>query len=91
MGQTVHVLDPFKLVPNHPSATYNPLSVFDPDTPEGRELAIDDAALIADALVTPGGDRDAHWDESARSVLEALILHVVSTERAGTPDPDPRA
>jgi type IV secretion system protein VirD4 len=107
MGQTVHVLDPFKLVPNHPSATYNPLSVFDPDTPEGRELAIDDAALIADALVTPGGDRDAHWDESARSVLEALILHVVSTERpehrtltrvrellmrgAGVPDPDGKA
>ena len=80
MGQTVYVLDPFKLVPNHASATYNPLSVFDPDTPEGRELAIDDAALIADALVTPGGDRDSHWDESARSVLEALILHVVSTE-----------
>ena len=104
MGQTVHVLDPFKLVPNHASATYNPLSVFDPDTPEGRELAIDDAALIADALVTPGGDRDSHWDESARSVLEALILHVVSTESpehrtltrvrellmrgAGAPDPD---
>lgn len=80
MGQTVYVLDPFKLVPNHVGATYNPLSVFDPDTLEGRELAIDDAALIADALVTPGGGRDAHWDESARSVLEALILHVVSTE-----------
>ncbi len=80
MGQTVYVLDPFRLVPNHAGATYNPLSVFDPDTPEGRELAIDDAALIADALVTPGGERDSHWDESARSVLEALILHVVSTE-----------
>ena len=84
MGQTVYVLDPFKQVPNHAGATYNPLSVFDPDTPEGRELAIDDAALIADALVTPGGERDSHWDESARSVLEALILHVVSTEAPET-------
>lgn len=80
LGQAVHILDPFDTVPQHPKASFNPLSVFDLEQAENYDLAIDDAALIADALVTPGGDRDSHWDESARSVLEMLILHVLTTQ-----------
>ena len=80
LGQAVHILDPFGTVPHHPCASFNPLSVFDLERAESYDLAIDDAALIADALVTPGGERESHWDESARSVLEMLILHVLTTQ-----------
>ncbi len=81
MGQAVYVLDPFGTVPNHgSSAAFNPLSVFDLQQDEHYDLAIDDAALIADALVTPGGEREAHWDESARAVIQTLILHILTTE-----------
>ena len=81
LGQAVYILDPFGTVPpHHPKASFNPLSVFNLYSEQTCELAIDDAALIADALVTPGGERESHWDESARSVLEMLILHVLTTE-----------
>ena len=80
MGQEVHILDPFGTVSHYPSASFNPLSVFNLPSKKTAEWAIDDAALIANALVTPGGERDSHWDESARSVLEMLILHVLTTE-----------
>ena len=36
---------------------------------------IEDAGLIADAIVIVGG-KDPHWDESAKALLEGIILHV---------------
>ena len=38
---------------------------------------IEDAALIADALVVPViGSKDPHWDDSARAFIEGVILHI---------------
>lgn len=80
MGQRVFILDPFGTVPNHPSASFNPLDVIDTATDTGRRLATDNAALLADAIVMRGSEKDPHWDESARQLLSALILHVATTE-----------
>lgn len=80
MGQRVYILDPFGTVPNHVSASFNPLDIIDTETPAGRRLAMDNAALLADAIVMPGSEKDPHWDESARQLLSALILHVATTE-----------
>jgi type IV secretion system protein VirD4 len=76
LGQQVYVLDPFgraaKWVAPY-KASYNPLSILRPDS---RTL-VEDAGLIADALVIAGGP-DPHWDDSARNFIEGVILHVAT-------------
>ncbi|WP_164727069.1 type IV secretory system conjugative DNA transfer family protein [Shimia sediminis] len=78
MGQRVSVLDPFKISRIQPDlhAAYNPLDLLI----EGDESMIDKAASIAEALVVQSNEKDAHWDESARELIKALILYVCLTE-----------
>ncbi|QGP81507.1 TraM recognition domain-containing protein (plasmid) [Sphingobium sp. CAP-1] len=75
-GHRVVVIDPFGVahVPDELRGTFNPLDLIK----ENDEAAVDIAAAIGDALVVPGDSRDSHWDESARQLLEALILHVTT-------------
>ena len=42
--------------------------------------AIDIAGMIADAMIVKANAKDMHWDESARDLITALILHVCDTE-----------
>ena len=78
LGQKVCVLDPFDRAASWVEPfkkSFNPVSILSPTSP----TLIEDAGLIADALVvTSGGEKDPHWDESARSLIEALILHVAT-------------
>lgn len=76
LGQKVHVLDPFGEVelPKSYRARYNPLDAIDPK----GDFAIDDAGRIASALVVIENRHDPFWEESARSLIKALILHVLS-------------
>jgi type IV secretion system protein VirD4 len=75
LGQKVIVLDPF----NHAAArlavyrkSYDPMDVLKLDNP----TIIEDAGLIADGLVVQApGDKEPHWDESAKNFIEGLILH----------------
>lgn len=90
LGQKVYVLDPFERVPASAApvkASYNPMTILsDPQTGELSRDAIEDAGLIADALVVPSGG-DTHWDDSARHLLEGIILHVAtSQDHAGERD-----
>jgi len=85
LGQKVCILDPFeRCAPNVAKyrASYNPLSVLDPDS----DTLIEDAGLIADALVIASPDqKEPHWDESAKNFIEGLILHIVTSKAyAGT-------
>jgi type IV secretion system protein VirD4 len=78
----VIVLDPFNEArqPEELRGAYNPLDLIDPLADD----AIDLAGALASALVMRSNDKDAHWDESAKQIIEALILHVCETEdRAG--------
>ena len=77
MGQRVCILDPFgvsaeRLAPFR--AGFNPLALLQPDSPR----LIVDAGLIADALVVVSAQADPHWDESARNLIEGIILHVAT-------------
>ena len=78
LGQKVYVLDPFNYASDRLAkfrSGYNPLSVLKPGSP----TIIEDASLIADALVVQaqsGGD--PHWDESAKNFIEGLILQVAT-------------
>lgn len=76
MHQQVRALAPFteQAVPLEYRATFNPLALVDPDSDE----AVETAGLIADALVMSLEPKDAHWDESARAWIEAVILLVAA-------------
>lgn len=79
MKQKVSVLDPFNISKVDPDlhAAYNPLDLLSEDD----EGMIDKAASIAEALVVRSSDKDAHWDDSARELIKALILYVCLTEK----------
>lgn len=81
LKQNVCVLDPFE-VTSASCAPYrrrfNPLAIL---LRLESPTVIEDAGLIADALVVPGGGEDTHWDESAKAFIEGLILHVVTTSQ----------
>jgi type IV secretion system protein VirD4 len=74
LGQDVHVIDPFgasgaKTLPYR--SGFNPLAEIETASP----TALDDAALLADALIVDdsGGD-DKHWTNAARELVKGLIL-----------------
>lgn len=77
-GHIVAVLDPKRVanVSDEYRVTFNPLTLIDGDDDD----ALDYAAAIGDALMISGSDKDVHWTESARGIIEALILHVATTE-----------
>ena len=80
MGQAVHVLDPFRSsqVDESYRSRFNPLDALDPEDDE----TIDEAGRIADALVVVRPEsHDPFWDESARALVKALILHVVTSPK----------
>jgi type IV secretion system protein VirD4 len=69
----VHYLDPFGLS-GHPTASYNPLAMLEPDS---LDLA-EDAMTLADALVVDeAGGGDPHWNEEAKALIAGIILHTV--------------
>lgn len=78
MGQKVYILDPFSYASEKVAgfrARYNPMAVLKPDSP----TIIEDAGLIAEAMVIkPPAQKDQHWDESAQSFIEGVILHVAT-------------
>jgi len=78
LGQEVYVTDPFKVARGFAAtkrARFNPMAILKTDS----ATIIEDAGLIADALVVPAeGGKDPHWDESARNFIEGLILHVAT-------------
>lgn len=77
MGQAVHVLDPFRVaqVDDTLRSRFNPLDTLDPSD----SRTIDEAGRIADAIVVINPEtKDPFWDQSARSLVKGLILHVLT-------------
>jgi type IV secretion system protein VirD4 len=76
-GHKVVVVDPFGTTGDALGAFktgFNPVAMMRPAS------AIEDAVLITDALVIPGSG-DPHWDESARTIIEGVILEVATADR----------
>jgi len=55
---------------------FNPLDLIDIESDD----AIDIAGVIADSMIIKANSKDMHWDESARDLIAAMILHVCDTE-----------
>ena len=70
LGHSVFVLDPFG-VSGHRGSSFNPLSMIDPTSP----TAVDDAALVAEALVIQEPGPNRHFSSAARNFLRGLILY----------------
>jgi len=80
MGQTVHIVDPFGIVPGAKSACFNPLAAIDLNSP----TAMEDIGLLVDALVVSEAHEDSHWVEGTQIILSGLIAHVLSTRKNPT-------
>ncbi|MEM7602444.1 MAG: type IV secretory system conjugative DNA transfer family protein [Verrucomicrobiota bacterium] len=81
MNHDVFIVDPFCITPKsiaHLRKQFNPLEqIMDRDNPH----FVEDAGLIADALVIASGDgKGQHFDDTARAFIEALILFVAVGE-----------
>lgn len=77
MGQDVFVLDPFGEVEGEAAqyrATFNP---FDEIRAAGDANAVDDAALLADAIIVPDKGGDQHWTLAAKNLVRGLILYIL--------------
>jgi type IV secretory pathway TraG/TraD family ATPase VirD4 len=80
MNQKVRILDPFGAVGTSRDnfqdlkVAFNPLDAIQPNFPE----SVDEADRIAGALIVVENSKDPFWEESAKALLRALILHVVS-------------
>ncbi len=76
LEQKVCILDPYGEVqlPASLKARYNPLDAIDPES----DVAIDDAARIAAALVVVESRTDPYWELAGRNLIKGLILHVLS-------------
>lgn len=75
MGQRVVILDPFGTT-GVAGNRFNPLAEIDP----ASLTAVDDAALLAEALVAQeghGGDGQ-HWVNGARELVKGLILFILT-------------
>ena len=73
MGQKVLLLDPFG-VTGEETGALNPLDLIDPRSPE----AIDDAAQLAELIVTKQHTQDPFWDSRASSLITTMLLFVAS-------------
>jgi type IV secretory pathway TraG/TraD family ATPase VirD4 len=68
----VFLLDPWDLCSTGATSALNVLDTIRPDNPN----YVDDARALADAMIIPSGDKNTHWDNTARNFLTALILYV---------------
>jgi type IV secretion system protein VirD4 len=77
--QKVFVLDPFntteRKLPANFYAGFNPMSHMQ------AASSVEDVTLITDALVLPEGTRDPHWNESAKTFIEGVIMEVFTAPR----------
>lgn len=80
LGLKVHILDPFQTVTSPEIAalrtSFNPMAGLH----LGSSSLVEDADMIADALIAGEDARDPHWNESARALLGGLILHTATAQ-----------
>lgn len=76
LGQAVHLVDPFAVNGNG-GAAFNVLDRLDTASPD----CVSESAILADALVIVESKGDGvHFDESAKSFLQGLMLHVAGLD-----------
>ena len=78
LGHDVYIADPWNIACEQldmDPARFNPLDWLDPESDD----FIEDALLIADALVMTSARGEPFWPDEARAVIMGLIAHVASS------------
>jgi type IV secretion system protein VirD4 len=82
-GVHVHVVDPWGIVPDEAipggvRATFNPLDLIPGGWDNGKPVegpdSIDNAYLLADAILMQGSQAEPHWDRTAKALISGLLL-----------------
>lgn len=77
-GHDVYILDPFGQS-GLPTASFNLLAELDANS----KLIVDDVAAVTQALIVDDGDsRSRHWNDSARALVQGLILFTLTLSPA---------
>lgn len=80
MGKDVHILDPYGILKNHCSASWNAMDELTRvEKREGRDGVVKYAMKMAEGIVPIEGDKP-YFPKTAREFLQGLILHVYTTE-----------
>ena len=84
MGQKVAIVDPFREseLPDSELASFNVLDTI----PGNHEDAVDEAGLIADALIVREGGKDSHWSTAALNFLQGIVYAVLVLYPVGHPN-----
>ena len=81
LGHDVQALDPWNIgvsfFEGGQPARFNPLDFVEADSPD----IVENAMILAEALVPVGGGDASFWDEEAKALLMGVILHVATDER----------
>ncbi len=75
LGHKVFIVDPFGVTGGE-SHSFNLLDRLDPTDPE----CVSESAVLADSLVIADPQGQTHFDESARTLLQGLMLHVAGLD-----------
>lgn len=78
LGHKVVIIDPWDEACSHigfSQARFNVLDWLDPKTDD----FVEDAMLIASALVRDSRSREPHWDNEARALIMVIIIYVAAT------------
>jgi len=87
LGHDVFIFDPWDVVCSSlglKQAAFNPLEKLDP----ASDSFVDDAFIIAEALVVSDHAREPFWSDEARALIAGLIMHVKVTPKIFLPVPD---
>lgn len=74
-GHNVHVVDPWNVAAPHLGCAPARFNVLDWLDPHGEDF-VEDALLIADALIMTHGRTEPFWPDEARALLMGLILYI---------------
>lgn len=74
MGHSVHVVDPFN-VTGEAAAGFNWLDRLDPNDAD----VVSESAMLADMIIIPDPKGEAHWDDTARNLLQGILVHVAAS------------
>lgn len=80
LGMDVAILDPYKTVQGHQTSSWNALDeLAKVEQREGKNAVVKYSMKMAEAIVPLDGDKP-YFPKTAREFLQALILHVYTTE-----------
>lgn len=81
LGHDVQALDPWNIGASFFEgvlpARFNPLDFVEADSPD----LVENAMILADAMVPVSGGDSSFWDEEAKALLMGVILYVATDER----------